>query len=87
AFASFAKHYGVPVDSIPVLTKEFGNPLFLKLLCIGLKRDTSNIRNLKKIGIDRIFRYYIEHVNREIGQRKHFKYAWHKINHVSRVLK
>ncbi|MCY0977307.1 hypothetical protein PGH12_00685 [Chryseobacterium wangxinyae] len=87
AFASFAKHYGVPVDSIPVLTKEFGNPLFLKLLCIGLKRDTSNIRNLKKIGIDRIFRYYIEHVNREIGQGKHFKYAWHKINHVSRVLK
>lgn len=87
AFASFAKHYGLPIDNIPVLTKEFGNPLFLKLLCIGLKKDSTSIRNFKKIGIDRIFKYYIEHVNSEIGQGKHFKYAWHKINHVSRVLK
>lgn len=87
AFAFFAKHYELPVDSIPVLTKEFGNPLFLKLLCIGLKRDTSNIRNFKKIGIDRIFRYFIEYVNREIGRAEDFKYEWHKINHVKRVLK
>lgn len=87
AFASFAKHYGLPVDIIPVLTKEFGNPLFLKLLCIGLKKDSTSIRNFKKIGIDRIFRYYTEYVNREIGRAEDFKYEWHKINHVSRVLK
>ncbi|QIL40613.1 hypothetical protein G7074_15865 [Pedobacter sp. HDW13] len=86
AFISFAKHYELPIDSVPMLNKEFGNPLFLKLLCIGLKKDQANIRDFKKIGIDRIFQYYIEYVNREIGKHKEFGYAWHKINHVKRVL-
>jgi hypothetical protein len=86
AFISFAKHYELPIDSVPVLNKEFGNPLFLKLLCIGLKKDQANIRDFKKIGIDRIFQYYIEYVNREIGKHGGFSYAWHKINHVKRVL-
>lgn len=85
AFQAFAKHYKVEHQGVPILTAVLGNPLFLKMLCLGLKTDPGYYYN-RKIGIDRVFRYYIAHVNEQLGI-KTFDYDYIKINLVSKAVK
>lgn len=47
----FFHHHEIPVPRIPLLTPEFRNPLFLKLLCEGIARlaRTSRSRTLREV--------------------------------------
>jgi hypothetical protein len=67
AISSFFSHYGIAAPSVPLLNPEFNNPLFLKLLCEGLKKQ-----DIKKIplgfqGITRVFQFFIEAINKKLA--------------------
>jgi hypothetical protein len=83
AFNAFADHYGLPNPRMPILNREFANPLFLKLFCLGWKNNGIGIRN-KRLGIEDVFSFFIQHINKELG--KVFEYTWYKINLVRIVI-
>jgi len=58
-------------------------PCFLKLLCIGLKKDP-NFSDGARIGIERVFKYYILHVNERLS--KQFNYDFLRLNLVKKVI-
>lgn len=68
AAKTFFGHYGIELPSIPVLTPEFQNPLFLRCFCKGLKN-----RGLSKIpsgiqGITSVFNFFIDSVNEKLAR-------------------
>ena len=67
ATKKYFEHYNIQPPSVPVLTPEFQNPLFLRCLCQGLKN-----RNLRKIpagirGIYSVFSFFLDSVNKKLA--------------------
>ncbi|MCZ4223274.1 NACHT domain-containing protein [Pedobacter rhodius] len=84
AMHSFFNHYKIKQALHPVLSSEFSNPLFLTLLCKGLKHEPRgfNLRGIQ--GIGRVFDSYINLTNEKLGEEN--KYRWYKLNLVRKVL-
>jgi hypothetical protein len=63
ATRTFFVHYGLELPSTPLLTPEFRNPLFLKILCRGL--NTKGERRLPRgfHGITVVFDLYLSAIN------------------------
>ncbi len=67
AAGRFFDHYNIQRPSIPILTPEFRNPLFLKTLCKGLSN-----RGLVSIpdgldGITAVFNFFVDSVNDKLA--------------------
>ncbi len=63
----FFKHYNIELPSVPLLHPEFGNPLFLKTFCEGLKKS-----GLTKIpegyeGLSNIIKYFLDAINKRLS--------------------
>jgi|GEM_PF-825609 len=84
ALVAFSNYYNIDEPKVPVLSEEFSNPLFLRLMCLSLQKDSSLIRN-GKVDISSIFSNYIEYVNEKLGQTEKYDYAYYKLNLVKRV--
>lgn len=84
AMRSFFQHHGLNLPHHPVLSAEFANPLFLKLLCVGLKRDPYTADFKGTFGIERVFNYFTDHANENLGEK--FEYPWHKLNVVKKAI-
>ena len=69
AMRTFFKHYGLEVPSAPLIAPEFGNPLFLKTLCSGLKDQGATQFRQGINGITRIFDLYISSINERIASK------------------
>ena len=68
AARAYFDHYGLEFPSTPVLHPEFGNPLFLKTICRGL-RDTGKRRLPRGLrGISALFDLYLEAVHRRVSK-------------------
>jgi hypothetical protein len=65
---AFFIHYGLELPSSPLLTPEFQNPLFLKILCQGL--NALGVRRLPRgfQGITAVFDLYLKAVNERLAQ-------------------
>lgn len=66
AIKIFFNYYKINFPTIPLLSSEFSNPLFLKLLCEGIHK-----KGIKQIGdkifhIDNIFEFYLKALNVKI---------------------
>jgi len=74
ATRTFFDFFGIERPSIPILTPEFQNPLFLKIFCKGLKK-----RGLTRVptglhGITAIFQFFIESVNKKLAQPEYLDF-------------
>jgi hypothetical protein len=68
ATASFFEHYGIQAPTVPLLTAEFSNPLFLKVFCQGLQqRGVARLPSGAQ-GATQIFRQFLDTVNEELSR-------------------
>jgi len=72
ATGEFFRYYGIESPTVPLLHPEFGNPLFLKLLCEGLQRAslTRVPKGLK--GITGLFNFLVKSVNERLAKQLDF---------------
>jgi hypothetical protein len=70
----FFQHYGLELPSTPLLVPEFQNPLFLKLLCEGLKGKGEHRLSRGFQGITAIFEVFLNDVNTRLA----YKLGFHK---------
>ena len=69
AMRTFFAHYGLELPSTPLIAPEFGNPLFLKTLCHGL-RDQGATRLRQDIhGTTKIFNLYISSIEKRVASK------------------
>ena len=69
AMRAFFKHYGLELPSTPLIAPEFGNPLFLKTLCLGLRGEGATRLRQGLHGITGVFNLYISSINRRVASR------------------
>jgi hypothetical protein len=74
AAKTFFGFYGIELPTVPILTPEFQNPLFLRCFCKGLKN-----RGLTKIppgiqGITSVFNFFITSINEKLANPDHLDY-------------
>lgn len=80
ALRLFAEHYDLQQHNFPILTPEFSNPLFLQLICQGIKDA-----GLKKFpqgfqGISALFERYLKAIiNNLISRREEYRLRGHVI--------
>lgn len=61
--------HGLEFASVPVFSREFSNPLFLKTLCRGLKRSGYRMLPRGFHGITKVFGLYLEAMESDLAQR------------------
>ena len=66
AARAFFAHYGLHLPNVPMLNPEFTNPLFLKLLCKGLRDE--GLRDIPEgyEGITRVFAFLIQATDKKL---------------------
>ncbi|GGN13914.1 hypothetical protein GCM10010967_57650 [Dyadobacter beijingensis] len=78
ALRLFCEHYGLQMPTFPILTPEFANPLFLQLLCQGVKISRNRTFPHGFQGITKVFNYYIDAVfERLVGKRDEYENRRH----------
>ncbi|MCX8749482.1 hypothetical protein J3U75_08860 [Snodgrassella sp. B3088] len=68
AIESFFDLYNLPYPTIPLLNREFNNPLYLKLYCENLQKQPNKIIPKGGIGINLLIFSYVQNVEREIAE-------------------
>ena len=66
AMRTFFTHYGLELPSTPLMAPEFGSPLFLKTLCLGLQGQGEPRLRKGVHGITEIFELYISSVDKRV---------------------
>lgn len=74
AVQTFSVYYGINFPSTPVLTPEFQNPLFLKIIFEGLKSPDERIIPRGFAGITRIFNLYLDAINKRLAEPESLDY-------------
>lgn len=70
----FYDYYNIERPSSPNLNPEFKNPLFLKLLCEGIKKNGLNRVPVGFHGISKILSFFVEGVNRSLSSPKKYNF-------------
>ncbi|WP_181841839.1 AVAST type 2 anti-phage system protein Avs2 [Emticicia sp. BO119] len=73
ALRLFCDVYQLEQPKFPILAPEFTNPLFLKLLCEGISNSKEKSFPSGFQGINKIFDYYIESLNRVFQAKADYK--------------
>lgn len=69
ALHSFCEYYGLQSPNFPVLTPEYSNPLFLRLLCEGLVDSGEKYLPKGISGLTKILTTYCSAIHRKISQQ------------------
>ena len=69
AMRTFFTYYGLDLPSTPLIAPEFGSPLFLKTLCLGLQGQGETRLRKDIHGITGIFSLYISSVDKRVATR------------------
>lgn len=72
AVRTFFAHYDLELPSTPLLAPEFRNPLFLKILCRGLKESGNRRLPRGFHGIKDIFELFLGAINNKLGSELSF---------------
>ncbi|WP_447926509.1 AVAST type 2 anti-phage system protein Avs2 [Vreelandella sp. EE27] len=70
----FYDNYNIERPSSPNLNPEFKNPLFLKLLCEGIKKSGLNKVPVGFHGITKILSFFVEGVNKALASPKKYNF-------------
>lgn len=70
ALRLFCEHYDLTQPSFPILTPEFTNPLFLILICEGVR--ASGQKNFPQgfQGVTGLFNYYIKAITKKLSEKR-----------------
>lgn len=81
ALKLFCNHYGLKQPNFPILSPEFTKPLFLILICEGVKDSSQKTFPQGFQGIEKIFRYYIQALEKRFALlRPEYRLATSLIN-------
>lgn len=72
AVLRFFGHYGLVLPSTPIMDREYSNPLFLKLLCEGLKSNGEQRLPRGVHGISLVFDLYLAGKNKQASDALRF---------------
>jgi hypothetical protein len=72
AVRTYFPYYGIELPSAPLLVPEFRNPLFLKVLCVGLRAEGAHRMPRGFRGISATFEKFLDAVNRELAKNLDF---------------
>lgn len=70
ALKLFCEHYGLETPNFPILAPEFTNPLFLQLICQGLKASGENKFPQGFQGITKVYSYYIKAIRERLKAKR-----------------
>ncbi|RJL37288.1 AVAST type 2 anti-phage system protein Avs2 [Pectobacterium carotovorum] len=70
----FYDYYNIERPSSPNLNPEFKNPLFLKLLCEGIKKSGLTKVPVGFYGISKILSFFVEGVNKSLASPKKYRF-------------
>jgi hypothetical protein len=82
ATEAFLNYYGIASPNVPLLNPEFNNPLFLKLLCDGLKKSGRTEIPLGFHGVTQVFEFFVKSINLKLAREGLFH---EKLNLVGRA--
>ena len=74
AVSIFYDHYNIERPSSPNLNPEFKNPLFLKLLCEGIKKNGLTKVPVGFHGISKILSFFVDGVNKSLASPKKYRF-------------
>ena len=74
AVKNFFNYYGLELPSSPLLLPEFSNPLFLKMLCQGLKKTGHQRLPRGFHGITAVFELFLRSINEELTKKHKLDY-------------
>ena len=74
AAKNYFEHYNIQLPSVPVLTPEFQNPLFLRCLCEGLKDKGFTTIPAVIRGTSSIFTFFLDSVNDKLADPESLDY-------------
>jgi len=66
----FCEYHGLQQPNFPILAPEFTNPLFLQLICEGLKESDEKVFPKGFQGLSKIFNYYIKSVSKKLYKKR-----------------
>ncbi len=67
ATRSYFRYYKIQFSSTPLLDPEFGNPLFLKSLCVGLASQKTRRVPRGFHGVTKVFKIFIDAINAKLA--------------------
>jgi hypothetical protein len=70
ALKLFCEHYTLETPNFPILAPEFINPLFLQLICQGVKASGEKKFPLGFQGITKVFGYYSKAIQNKISSKR-----------------
>ncbi len=68
ATKTFFDYFGIERPNVPLLVPEFQNPLFLKVLCQGLKNQGLTRIPTGLNGINAVFDFFVESINKQLSR-------------------
>lgn len=74
ASSLFFVHYHIQEPAVPLLTPEFGNPLFLKLFCEGLHNKGITVVPKGTFGLSFVFNAYIDSIEQKLSRPTEYDY-------------
>lgn len=72
ALKLFCEYFGLKQPTFPILAPEFTNPLFLQLVCIGVKNSADKAFPLGFHGITKVFDLYIAALNKKLLEKPEY---------------
>ncbi|MBC1802171.1 ATP-binding protein [Listeria booriae] len=85
AIKGFCEYYNLDEPLFPIMNAEYSNPLFLKMTCQLLMRESVSEFSLYGRNIGEIFADFIKNINKELSKRSRLNYD-EEINIVQEVL-
>ncbi|GAB2793344.1 hypothetical protein GCM10027275_42830 [Rhabdobacter roseus] len=70
ALRLFCEHYGLQTPNFPMLAPEFTNPLFLQLLCQGMKASGKKVFPQGFQGVTNVFNHYVDAVYEKLAEKR-----------------
>jgi hypothetical protein len=72
ALSLFCDFYKLKQPTFPILSPEFTNPLFLQLVCIGVKDSHEKSFPVGLLGIKKVFDLYLEAINNKLVEKTEY---------------
>jgi hypothetical protein len=69
ALRLFCEHYKLQMPNFPVMTPEFSRPLFLQLICQGVKASGEKVFPQGFQGISKVFNYYVDAIYNKLAEK------------------
>lgn len=86
AIEHFFDFYSLPYPTVPLLNREFSNPLYLKLYCETLKNQGAKSIPKGSMGIKQLINSYLDHLENNIAERLGVRSGMHLVQKAINVI-